>query len=77
MVDPLEDVLVPVVVEKAMALFESFRDRDRAETVQARKAVTEYVYGLMGQGNTDEKRLLVSALTYLKSSDLRRKAASR
>jgi hypothetical protein len=77
MVDPLEDVPVPVVVEKAMVLFESLGDRDRAEIVQARKAVTEYVYGLMGQGNTDEKRLLASAPTYLKSRETRHKAVNR
>jgi len=35
--------------------------------VQERKALTEHVFGLIASGETDEKRLVVAGLTYLKS----------
>jgi hypothetical protein len=38
MVDPLEDILAPAVVERAMSIFESFKDRQQNDIVQARKA---------------------------------------
>jgi hypothetical protein len=58
-----------------MSIFDSFKDRDHADIVQARKALTQHVFGLIGSGQTDEKRLVVAALTYLKSLEARAKAA--
>jgi hypothetical protein len=49
-----------------MSIFESFRDRDRVDIVQARKAVTQHVFGLIGSGQSDDRELVVSALIYLK-----------
>ena len=71
MIDPIEEVLAPAVIERAMSIFESFRDRDRVDIVQARKAVTQHVFGLIGSGQTDDRELVVSALTYLKSLEAR------
>jgi hypothetical protein len=71
MIDRIEDVLAPAVIERAMSIFESFRDRDHADIVQARKAVTKHVFELIGSGQTDDRELVVSALTYLKSLELR------
>jgi hypothetical protein len=64
-------VLAPAVIEGAMSIFESFRDRDRGDIVQARKAVTQHVFGLIGSGQTDDRELVVSALTCLKSWEAR------
>jgi hypothetical protein len=75
MADPIEDILAPTVIERAMSIFESFRDRDHVDVVQARKALTQHVFGLIGSGQTDDKRLVVSALTYLKSLEARDQAA--
>jgi hypothetical protein len=71
MIDPIEDVLAPTVIERSMSIFESFRDRNRVDIVQARKAVTQHVFGLIGSGQTDDKKLVVSALTFLKSLEAR------
>jgi hypothetical protein len=65
--DPIEQILAPAVIERAMTVFESFKERDRGQIVQARKALTPHVFGLIGSGQTDEHRLVVLALTYLKS----------
>jgi hypothetical protein len=74
MTDPIEDLLAPAVIE---SLFESFRERDHCEVVQARKALTPHVFGLIGSGQTDQQRLVVSALTYLKLLDTRARTAKR
>jgi len=71
MIDPIEEVLAPAVIERAMSIFESFRDRDRVDIVQARKAVTQHVFGLIGSGRSDDRELVVSALIYLKSLEAR------
>ena len=71
MIDPIEEVLAPTVIERAMSIFESFRDRDRVDIVQARKAVTQHVFGLIGSGQSDDRELVVSALIYLKSLEAR------
>ena len=75
MTDPIEAVLAPAVIERAMSFFESFKDRDHVDIVQARKALTQHVFGLIGSGQTDDKQLVVSALPYLKSPEARGKAA--
>jgi hypothetical protein len=71
MIDPIEEVLAPAVIERAMSIFESFRDRDRVDIVQARKAVTQHVFGLIGSGQSDDRELVVSALICLKSLEAR------
>jgi hypothetical protein len=40
-IDPIEEVLVPVVIERAMSVFENFKDRSHIDVVQARKAVRD------------------------------------
>jgi hypothetical protein len=71
MSDPIEEVLAPSVIERAMTIFESLKERGHCEIVQARQALTDHVFGLIGTGETDEKRLVVAGLTYLKSLEAR------
>ena len=77
MTDPIEDVLAPAVIERAMSVFESFRERNHCEVVQARKALTPHIFGLIGSGQMDQQRLVVSALTYLKLLETRARTAKR
>ena len=74
MTDPLEQILAPAVVERAMSIYESFRDRQHADIVQARKALTRHVYGLICGGETSGERLTVSGLAYLKQLEREREA---
>jgi hypothetical protein len=67
MIDPIEDVLAPAVIECALIIFGSFKDRARVDLAQARKALTPRVFDLISSGQTGEKQLVVLALTYLKS----------
>jgi hypothetical protein len=56
MIDPLQDVVAPIAIERAMGVYERLKDRDHAGLVQARKALTEHIYGLVCAGETDEYR---------------------
>jgi hypothetical protein len=67
MTDAIETTVAPSAIEKAMELFEAFRVRDHTELVQARKALTEHVFGQVAAGETDVQRLVVSGLAHLKA----------
>jgi hypothetical protein len=67
MTDPVEENVAPSAIERAMEVFEQFKDRDHPELVQARKALTEHIFGLIAAGETDEQRMVVSGLAHLKS----------
>ena len=71
MLDPIEDVLAPTVIERALSIFGSFKDRAQVELVQARKALTPHVFDLISSGQTDERQLVVSALIFLKLFEAR------
>jgi len=77
MTDPLEQILAPHVVERAMSIYESFSDRQHADIVQARKALTRHVFGLICAGETSGQRLTVSGLAYLKQLERERRAVRR
>lgn len=77
MTDVLESAVAPSAIERAMEIFERFRERDHAELVQARKALTEHIFGLIAAGETDEQRLVVSGLTHLKSLETLAEAPQR
>jgi hypothetical protein len=65
--DKIETSIAPSAIERAMAIFENFKQRDHAELVQARNTLTEHIFGQVAAGATDEHRLVVSGLTHLKS----------
>ena len=67
MPDQIETTVAPSAIERAMSIFEKFKDRDHAALVQARKALTDHIFGQVAAGRTDEQRLVVSGLTRLKS----------
>ena len=77
MTDRVEDILAPAVVERAMSIYESFGERRHADIVQARKALTRHVYGLICGGEISDHRLTISGLAYLKQLERERKAAGR
>ena len=58
-----------------MSVFEQFKERDHAEIVQARKALTDYIFGQVAAGQTDEQRLVVAGLAHLKSLERMAKAS--
>ena len=75
--DNIEAAIAPAAIERAMDVFERFKDRDHAELVQARKAVTDQIFGQVAAGETDEQKLVVSGLKHLKSLEKMTEAAKR
>lgn len=77
MTDPMEDIVAPAAIERAVGIFEMFKDRDHCKVIQARKALTDHIFGLVAKGETDEQRLVVSGLAHLKALETQAKAARR
>jgi hypothetical protein len=65
--DDVEISVAPAAIERALDIFEKFKDREHTELVQARKALTDHIFGQVAAGQTDEQKLVVSGLTHLKS----------
>jgi hypothetical protein len=61
------ETIAPSAIERAMSISERFKDRNHAALVQARKALTDHIFGQIAAGQTDGQRLVVSGPTYLKS----------
>jgi hypothetical protein len=65
--DGLEQVIATVAVERALSIYKMLQVRDQSVVLQARKVLTQHIYGMIDQGETDEQRLTVSGLTHLKA----------
>jgi hypothetical protein len=50
MTDPLDDILAPAVVERALSIYESFRDRRHVDIVQARNWPFKEVMDILRDG---------------------------
>ncbi len=75
MTDPLQDVLAPAAVERALEIYCQMRDCDHAERVQARKTATDQVFALIDRGECNEEQLVIGALTHLKALERARAIA--
>ncbi len=54
-------------IRRAMQAFELLRARNPAEVALARGALTQHIEQLVASGETDEERLAVAGIIYLKS----------
>jgi hypothetical protein len=70
--DITEEVVGPKAIERAIDIYQQFRDRDQCSLNQARKVLTQHVFELVDQGERDEQKLTVSGLTHLKSIERER-----
>jgi hypothetical protein len=75
--DNVEASIAPAAIERALGIFEKFKDREYTELVQARKALTDHIFGQVAAGQTDEQKLVVSGLTHLKSLEKMTQASKR
>jgi hypothetical protein len=65
--DAVEAVVAPAAIERALAIYLQMQARDQSVIVQARKILTQHIYGLVDRGERDEKRLTVGGLAHLKA----------
>lgn len=75
MTDPLQNVLAPAAVERALEIYRQMRDCSHTELVQARKCATAQVFAMIDAGERDEQQLVIGVLKHLKTLE-RARAAS-
>ena len=65
--DPIEEVVAPAAIERALGIYQQLRQRDQSVVLQARKILTQHIFGMVDQGEQDEQRLTVGGLIHLKA----------
>ena len=67
MSDPIEEVVAPAAIERALGIYQQLRQRDQSVCLQARKILTQHIFGMVDRGEQDEQRLTVGGLIHLKA----------
>jgi len=67
MSDPIEEVVAPAAIERALGIYQQLKQRDQSVLLQARKILTRHIYGMVDQGEHDGQRLTVGGLVRLKA----------
>jgi len=65
--DAVEKTIAPAAIERALTIYLQLQPRDQSVIVQARKILTQHIYGMVDQGERDEQRLTVGGLVHLKA----------
>jgi len=68
--DLVEKSVAPAAIERALAVYQQLNVRDQSVIVQARKILTQHIYGMVDQGERDEQRLTVGGLAHLQQWSL-------
>jgi hypothetical protein len=63
----VETVIAPAAIERALTIYRQLQPRDQSVIVQARKILTQHIYGMVDSGERDEQRLTVGGLAHLKA----------
>jgi hypothetical protein len=67
MSDPIEEVVAPAAIERALGIYQQLKQRDPSVVLQARKILTQHIYGMVDEGECNERRLTVGGLAHLKA----------
>ena len=65
--DAVEEVLAPAAIERALQIYQQLKQQDQSVVLQARKILTQHIYGMVDRGERDERRLTVGGLAQLKA----------
>ncbi len=65
--DAVEKTIAPAAIERALTIYQQLQPRDQSVIVQARKILTQHIFGMVDQGERDERRLTVGGLVHLKA----------
>lgn len=65
--DLVEKKVAPAAIERALTIYQQLQLRDQSVVAQARKILTQHIYGMVDQGEQDERRLTVGGLAHLKA----------
>ena len=64
---PIELVVAPAAIERALDVYQQLQPRDPSVVLQARKILTQHIFGMVDRGEQDEQRLTVGGLAHLKA----------
>jgi hypothetical protein len=64
---PVELIVAPAAIERALDIYEQLQPHDPSVVLQARKILTQHIFGMVGQRELDEQRLTVGGLAHLKA----------
>jgi hypothetical protein len=67
MSDLIEEVVAPAAIERAFGIYQQLQQRDQSVLLQARKILTQHIYGMVDRGERNERRLAVGGLAHLKA----------
>jgi len=67
MKDQVHDTIAPAAIERALGIYQQMHESDPVMLADARHTLSRKVGELVSAGETDETRLVVGALTYLKA----------
>ena len=67
MSDPIEEVVAPAAIERALGIYQQLQQRDPSVVLQAGKILTQHIYGMVDKGECNERRLTVGGLAHLKA----------
>jgi hypothetical protein len=65
--DSVEQVIAPAAIERALSIYQQLQEHDQSVVSQARKILTQHIYGMVDQGECDEQRLVLGGLAQLKA----------
>jgi hypothetical protein len=65
--DAVEKTIAPAAIERALAIYQQLQPRDQSVVVQARKILTQHIFGMVDRGERNEQRLTVGGLAHLKA----------
>jgi hypothetical protein len=63
----IETVVAPAAIERALSIYRQLKERDPSVLLQARKILTQHIYGMVDLGQRDEQRLIVGGLIQLRA----------
>ena len=66
-VSAVEQVVAPAAIERALSIYQQLQKRDQSVVAQARKILTQHIYGMVDQGERNEQRLTVGGLIHLRA----------
>ena len=67
MSDPVEEVVAPAAIERVIGIYQQLQQHDQSVLLQARKILTQHIFGMVDQGECNEQRLTVGGLARLKA----------
>src|SRR5712672_2759229 len=65
--EAVELVVAPAAIARALQLYEQRQPHDTSVILQARKILTQHIFGMVDKGELDEERLTVAGLRRLKA----------